>query len=677
MKLILVESPTKAKTLTRFLKAGKDLVIEATYGHIRDLPEKKLGVNTRKDFEPEYVIPKRQTKKVSELKKLARVADSIILATDPDREGEAIAYHAAFLLKKKGMKIERIVFHEITKSAIDAALKSPKEIDQNLVDAQQARRVLDRLVGYKLSPLLWRKVRAGLSAGRVQSVTVRLVVDREKERDAFKPVEFWVIEVEVETTRGDKFKVILDKIDGGNGEVNNQKDANLALAELRLANYIIFNIERKAAKRSPNPPFTTSTLQQAAVNRLGWSSKKTMMHAQKLYEQGLITYHRTDSLSISAEAVTAARVYIEKEYGKNYLVGTPRLFKTKSKVAQEAHEAIRPTNVSKKKSGVSPDSTKFGRDDARLYDLIWSRFVATQMESAIFDRTKIEVEAIPINHSRSVTHSPGVKKYVLIARGEILKFDGYLKVIGISKSMQEGVLLPEVSQKESLKLINVDGEQKFTQPPARFSESSLIKKLESEGVGRPSTYAPIISNIQDRHYIEKAEGRFSPTKIGITVTDFLVEHFPAVLDLKFTASMEDSLDEIANGRAKWKQVIGTFYEPFKNIVNKVQTDAEKVKIPVEKTGRRCPDCKTGDVIIRIGRFGKFLSCDKFPECKYTKNYMEKVGIDCPKCGGEIIVRRTKRGKQFFGCSTYPDCDYAAWKKTDIGKEPATKAKNGG
>ena len=667
MKLILVESPTKAKTLTRFLKGGKDLVIEATYGHIRDLPEKKLGVNTRKDFEPEYVIPKRQTKKVSELKKLARVADSIILATDPDREGEAIAYHAAFLLKKKGMKIERIVFHEITKSAIDAALKSPKEIDQNLVDAQQARRVLDRLVGYKLSPLLWRKVRAGLSAGRVQSVTVRLVVDREKERDAFKPVEFWVIEVEVETTRGDKFKVILDKIDGGNGEVNNQKDANLALAELRLANYIIFNIERKAAKRSPNPPFTTSTLQQAAVNRLGWSSKKTMMHAQKLYEQGLITYHRTDSLSISAEAVTAARVYIEKEYGKNYLVGTPRLFKTKSKVAQEAHEAIRPTNVSKKKSGVSPDSTKFGRDDARLYDLIWSRFVATQMESAIFDRTKIEVRA----------KGDKTKTYTLIARGEILKFDGYLKVIGISKSMQEGVLLPEVSQKESLKLINVDGEQKFTQPPARFSESALIKKLESEGIGRPSTYAPIISNIQDRHYIEKEEGRFSPTKIGITVTDFLVEYFPAVLDLKFTASMEDSLDEIANGRAKWKQVIGTFYEPFKNIVNKVQTDAEKVKIPVEKTGRRCPDCKTGDVIIRIGRFGKFLSCDKFPECKYTKNYMEKVGIDCPKCGGEIIVRRTKRGKQFFGCSTYPDCDYAAWKKTDIGKEPATKAKNGG
>src|SRR3989344_3102582 len=447
MKLILVESPTKAKTLTRFLKAGKDLVIEATYGHIRDLPEKKLGVNTRKDFEPEYVIPKRQTKKVSELKKLARVADSIILATDPDREGEAIAYHAAFLLKKKGMKIERIVFHEITKSAIEAALKSPKEIDQNLVDAQQARRVLDRLVGYKLSPLLWRKVRAGLSAGRVQSVTVRLVVDREKERDAFKPVEFWVIEVEVETTRGDKFKVILDKIDGGNGEVNNQKDANLALAELRLANYIISNIERKEAKRSPNPPFTTSTLQQAAVNRLGWSSKKTMMHAQKLYEQGLITYHRTDSLSISAEAVTAARVYIEKEYGKNYLVGTPRLFKTKSKVAQEAHEAIRPTNVSKKKSGVSPDSTKFGRDYARLYDLIWSRFVATQMESAIFDRTKIEVEA----------KGDKTKTYTLIARGEILKFDGYLKVIGITKSMQEGVLLPVVSQKENLKLINVDG----------------------------------------------------------------------------------------------------------------------------------------------------------------------------------------------------------------------------
>jgi len=666
MKLILVESPTKAKTLTRFLKAGKDLSIEATYGHIRDLPEKKLGVNTRKDFEPEYVIPKRQTKKVAELKKLAKAADSIILATDPDREGEAIAYHAALLLKKKGMKIERIVFHEITKSAIEAALKSPKEIDQNLVDAQQARRVLDRLVGYKLSPLLWRKVRAGLSAGRVQSVTVRLVVDREKERDAFKPTEFWVIEAEVKTPRGDKFKVILDKINGESGEVNNQKDAGVALAQLRLSNYIISNIERKEAKRSPNPPFTTSTLQQAAVNRLGWSSKKTMMHAQKLYEQGLITYHRTDSLSISPEAVTSVRAYIEKEYGKKYLVGKARLFKTKSKVAQEAHEAIRPTNVAKNKSGASPDSTKFGRDDARLYDLIWSRFVVTQMESAIFDRTKIEVEA----------KAAKTNTYTLIARGEILKFDGYLKVIGITKSMQEGVLLPEVSQKENLKLINVDGEQKFTQPPARFSESSLIKKLESEGVGRPSTYAPIISNIQDRHYIEKEEGRFSPTKIGITVTDFLVEHFPAVLDLKFTASMEDSLDEIANGAAEWKKVIGAFYEPFKTTVNKVQTEAEKVKIPVEKTGEKCPDCTTGDVIIRIGRFGKFLSCDKFPECKYTKNYKEKVGIDCPKCKGEIIVSRTKRGKQFFGCSNYPDCDYAAWKKTDIGKEPE-KTKNGG
>jgi len=663
MKLILVESPTKAKTLTKFLGAGKDLVIEATYGHIRDLPEKKLGVNTRKSFEPEYVIPKRQVKTVRELKKLAKEADTIILATDLDREGEAIAFHAAHLLKKKDSKLQRIVFHEITKSAIEKALNEPRELDLNLVNAQQARRVLDRLVGYKLSPLLWRKVRAGLSAGRVQSVTVKLVVEREREREAFKPVEFWIIEAEVETPSSEKFKILLEKINGEKIEIGNQKDSAKALAELRLSSYSITKVERKESKRAPNPPFTTSTLQQTAVNRLGWSSKKTMMHAQKLYEQGLITYHRTDSLSISKEAVTNARAYIEKEYGKKYLVEKARSYKTKSKVAQEAHEAIRPTSVTKDKQSISQDS-KLGRGDARLYELIWSRFVATQMESAVFDRTKIEVDA----------KGDKTKTYTLIARGEILKFDGYLKVIGINKSTQEGTILPDVREKEKLKLIKVDGEQKFTQPPARFSEAGLIKKLESEGVGRPSTYAPIISNIQDRHYIEKEDNRFFPTKIGITVTDFLVEHFPSVLDLKFTAKMEDSLDEIANGNAKWKEVIATFYEPFKDTVNEVQANAKKVKIPVVKTGEKCPDCKKGDVIIRIGRFGKFLSCADFPTCKYTANYTEKVGIDCPKCKGEIIVRRTKRGKQFYGCSNYPDCDYAAWKKTDIGKEPEEKTK---
>lgn len=664
MKLIIVESPTKAKTLTRFLKGGKDLVIEATYGHIRDLPEKKLGVNTRSDFEPDYVIPKRQEKKVKELQKIAKEAETIILATDPDREGEAIAFHVAYLLKKKNTKFERIVFHEITKQAIDKALKAPQEVNQNLVDAQQARRVLDRLVGYKLSPLLWRKVRAGLSAGRVQSVTLKLVVDREKERNDYRAIEFWVFEAEVETEKSKRFTVALEKINGKKAEIGNQKEASVALAELKLSEYKISNVERKEAKRNPNPPFTTSTLAQTAVNRLGWSSKKTMMHAQKLYEQGLITYHRTDSLNISSDAIASVREYIEKNYGTKYLVTKTRIYKTKSKVAQEAHEAIRPTSVTKDKSSIS-QQTKLGRDDARLYDLIWSRFVATQMESAIFDRTKIEVEAKASNHS-------GVNRYTLIIRGEILKFDGYLKVIGINKSTQEGVLLPEVRQKENLKLINVNTEQKFTQPPARYSEAGLIKKLESEGIGRPSTYAPIISNIQDRHYIEKEEGRFFPTKIGITVTDFLVEHFPDVLDLKFTALMEDKLDKIATGDAKWKEIIGTFYAPFKDTVNKVQTNAEKIKIPVEKTGEKCPDCKTGDVIIRMGRFGKFLSCSKFPECKYTKNYKEKVGIDCPKCGGEIIVRRTKKGKQFFGCSNYPDCDYAAWKKTDIGKEPVKK-----
>lgn len=671
MDLIVVESPTKAKTLNRFL-AGK-FAVEASFGHVRDLPEKKLGIDVEKNFQPQYVQTAKQKDRTEEIKKLASNASRVYLATDPDREGEAIAWHIQQILNPKSedpKKYSRISFHEITEHAIKEALADPRQIDMPLVDAQQARRVLDRLVGYKLSPLLWRKIRKGLSAGRVQSVAVRLIVEREREIEAFKPAEYWKIQALVQKLPAGSYQFAVELV-GKNGEkyqATNGADAEQAKKELQAAKFIVESVTKKEIKKTPPAPFTTSTLQQAAANRFGWSAKKTMQTAQSLYEEGYITYHRTDSTNLATEATAMARDFVSAKYGKEYALDKPRLYATKSKVAQEAHEAIRPANLNEVPSVAN-------RDEHRLYELIWKRFLACQMAEATGVSVKLGVKA---------------GEYLLEAKGETLGFLGWLKLYEKPSSAkategqgaedeeeakEEEVKLPEVNEGEELKLNDILGEQKFTQPPARFNDASLIKKLEEMGIGRPSTYAPTLSTIQDRQYVEKQEKRFKPTPLGMAVNDFLVQNFGDIVNYQFTAKMEDELDEIANGDLKWQPVISDFYKPFEEKLGTVQDSAARVKIETETTGEKCPECKEGDVIIRIGKFGKFLACNRYPECKYRANYVQKAGVACPKCGGEVIVRHTKTRKPFYGCSNYPKCDFASWTKPkapEAVKEAAAK-----
>ncbi|MFH1289223.1 MAG: type I DNA topoisomerase [Patescibacteria group bacterium] len=649
--LIIVESPTKAKTLSRFLKGDWNVV--STMGHIRDLPKKKISVDVEKNFKPAYELVSSKKKTISQIREAARGADKIFLATDPDREGEAIAWHTDYIIKSarpklKNKKISRIVFHEITETAIKKALLKPGKINSNLVDAQQARRVLDRLVGYKLSPLLWRKVRRGLSAGRVQSVALRLVVDREREIEAFKAQEYWEIFAEFRAKHG-KFLTQLLKINEKKAEIKNKKESDEVVASLKGGKAKILDVEKKQVFSSPPPPFTTSTLQQKAVNYLGYSSKKTMQLAQGLYEKGLITYHRTDSLFLSKEALLSMRNYISKVYGSEYVPEKTRFFKTKSKVAQEAHEAIRPTNISK-----TPQTTKFKyAQEGKLYELIYKRALCSQMEKARFDKTKIKVLSM------------GIKELLLVAQGKIISFDGWLKISSGSGNGQDDIL-PEVEKDEALSLLKIDPQQKFTQPPARFNEARLIKTLEETGIGRPSTYAPTISTILIRQYVEKIERIFKPTPLGITVSDFLVEHFPNLFDYGFTAQMEDDLDEIANGKKEWEPVISAFYKPFDKTLEKTLKNAKRAVIPTEKTDRTCPKCKKAKLVIRIGRFGKFLSCGSFPECDHTAPFIEVFkGAKCPDCKGNIVVKRTKKGRQFYGCSNYPKCKWASWRKPKI------------
>ncbi len=649
--LIIVESPTKARTLSKFL--GSDYQIEATMGHVRDLPEKKVGVEIKEkdggyDFIPEYVQVLKKEDIVSKLEEEAKKADEVILATDPDREGEAIAWHVNHLLKGK-KNASRIVFHEITESAIKDAINNPRTIDMNLVDSQQARRILDRLVGYKLSPLLWRKIRRGLSAGRVQSVAVRLIVEREREIEAFKPEEYWTIQAELEKTQptdtNNKLTAQLTSKDEKKIEIKNKEQADQLLAELNGLTYRIKDIKIDEFRKSPYPPFTTSTMQQAASNVLGWSAKRTMQIAQGLYEQGLITYHRTDSLNLAQQAVDSCRAFIEKDYGRQYLPESLKIYKTKSKVAQEAHEAIRPTKVEDAGGGIG------ARDEKKLYELIWKRFVACQMSEAVYDQTRIDIEA---------------GTYLFRANGSKLKFDGWKKIYGANSEEEEEKEneLPNLSINELLKLIKLLPNQHFTEPPARYTEATLIKALEEKGIGRPSTYAPIISTIQDRQYVEKTDRKFQPTVLGNTVSDFLVNNFPEIVDVGFTAKMEDELDSIANGENKWVPVLSDFYGPFDKKLISVQENSKRVAVPVEQTDEKCEACGA-PLVIRIGRFGKFLACSRFPECKFTKTFVNKTGMTCPKCGGEIILKKTKKKRSFYGCSNYPKCDFAAWKKEDI------------
>ena len=640
MNLVIVESPTKSRTIQNFLP--NDYVVLSSFGHIRDLPKSDLGIDTEHDFEPHYVVPRKAQPHLKELKKELKNADMVILATDEDREGEAISWHLAQALKLDDKKTQRIVFHEITKSAIEEALKNPREIDMNLVDAQQARRVLDRLVGYKLSPFLWKKVVRGLSAGRVQSVTVRLIVDRERKIENFKSDEYWTVEAELQKDT----TTFTASLHAQNGKaipklgIKAKEDSDKILKDLEGTEYKIQSIERKETRRNPLPPFTTSTLQQEASKKFGMPSRMTMSIAQALYEHGHITYHRTDSVNLSGQSLSAAKKYIEKEFGaKHYFF---RKFKTKSKGAQEAHEAIRPTSPQK-----NPDSLKLDSRQKKMYDLIWRRFVASQMAQAIFDATTVDI-------------SGGV--YTFRSNGSILKFDGFLKVYPMKFEENE---LPELSEQEILELIKLTPAQHFTQPPARYSEATLIKELEKNGIGRPSTYAPTISTIQDRNYVEKNDQKkFAPTEIGITVNDLLVEHFPRIVDIHFTAEMEEDLDKIADGEKKWVPIIREFYEPFAERLAKKYEEVEK-KMPVEETDKLCPKCGK-NLIIRFGRFGKFYACSGFPECKHTDSLEKKqtdLGIKCPKCiQGDLIQKTTKRKKIFYACNRYPDCDFALWDK---------------
>ncbi len=648
MYLIIVESPTKARTLGRFLGGKYD--VEATMGHIKDLPKSTLGVDIERNFAPEYIdVPKRK-ETIKELKLKSKKAETVFIASDPDREGEAIASHVKEIIDGK-TKVERIMFHEITKEAVEKALQNPRGIDTNLVDAQTARRVLDRLVGYKLSPLLWKKVRRGLSAGRVQSVAVRLIVEKEREINKFKPTEYWEIFSKVKKQKSktkDEFVVQLVKIDGKKAEIKSENESAKILNDLKKADYKIIDVRRKKITKNPYAPFTTSTMTQAGARIFGWSSKKTMSVAQKLYEEGLITYHRTDSLNLAQSAVDAARKLIKVQYGDKYLPDKPRFYKTKSKSAQEAHEAIRPTDVANSQIKLEE------HDFTKLYELIWKRFVACQMTPSIYDETVIDVEA---------KNKDEKDKYTLRAGGQTMNFDGWRKIIPGRQVDDSAISLPEVSKGDCLDLINVWSEQKFTQPPARFNEASLIKALEKLGIGRPSTYAPTISTIQVRNYMEKNESKqFVPTTIGFAVNDFLMDHFSDTFDYQFTAKMEEELDEIADGKLKWEDPVKKFYNPFEKKLEEVEKNAKRVKIEVEKLGKKCPDCEKGELVVRTGRFGKFISCSLFPECKHTEKFLEKVGIKCPKCNkGEVIIKKTGKGRKFFGCSRYPTCKYASWR----------------
>lgn len=642
MDLVIVESPTKAKTLSRFLGTGYK--VEASMGHVRDLPQKGggLAIDVEHGFEPKYEVIPDKKKRISELRKLASSADTIYLAPDPDREGEAIAYHVQHLLsgKTKDKKFLRVTFHEITKSAIDEALEHPGHVNMQLVEAQQARRILDRLVGYTLSPVLWKKIRRGLSAGRVQSVALRLIVEREREIEAFKPEEYWEIFADLKAAKGE-LTVQLAKIDGKTAKIEKGETAHTVVADLERAQYTVSDVTQQEQKSSPNPPFTTSLLQRAGSNVLGWSAKQTMAHAQALYEHGFITYHRTDSYNLAAEAVQSVRTYIGSQYGHQYLPDTPRFYKTSSKSAQEAHEAIRPTDPARLSSAI--EGGKLGPKHQKLYDLIWRRFLQCQMSDAVFDKTTIVVRAD--------------ERYELTAAGKRMIFDGWMKL----GKPADDVFVPAVTSGEILSLVRVNPLQKFTQPPARYSEAGLIKELEKRGIGRPSTYASIISTIQDRMYVTKEEKRFTPTAIGLAVTDFLVDNFSNIMAYEFTAGMEDDLDAIASGDKKWVNVVSEFWKPFEKKAGDVEESAKRVKVPTESTGEVCPECKEGEVVIRMGRFGKFYSCSRYPDCKYTKQYVEYAeGHICPEDGGRVVVKKSKKGK-FFGCENYPKCKWAAWK----------------
>jgi len=786
--LVIVESPAKASTIEKFL--GKDFKVKASYGHVRDLPKTKLGVDLENNFEPQYLIPKKAKPVIKELKEDVKKIDSLYLATDLDREGEAIAWHLVQALglknsndqdpmtnqtqssktkkvkkKKNKIKVHRIVFNQITENAVKDAVENPREIDVNLVDAQQARRVLDRLVGYKLSPFLWSKVRKGLSAGRVQSVAVRLIVEREREIEKFKSDEYWELIANLRKQEIDKsisreysgqgnqeergnFEAKLLKKDNEELKIGSKKEADEVLSDLDGAKYIVGEVRKKEKMRHPAPPFTTSTLQQEAARKLGFSAKRTMVIAQQLYEginlgekdrKGLITYMRTDSVNLASEALDNIRKIIVDRYSKDYLPEKPNFYKSK-KGAQEAHEAIRPTHPDLAPEDVEEflDASQF-----KLYSLIWKRALASQMNSAVMDTTSVDVVAGAKSEKLKVksngTASSSAKapedksadkspQYLFRATGSVIKFDGFIKVYmegkdeGDNDDDREG-LLPELEKDEKLDLQELISEQKFTQPPPRFTEASLVKELEKNEIGRPSTYAPTLSTIQDRGYVELEDKKFKPLEIGIIVNDVLVEHFPKIVDVGFTAEMENKLDSIEEGDKDWHKIIGDFWGPFIENLEKKEKEIKKEDVIDEKiTDIKCPQCgkplqekygrfgkflactgfpeckhtqplnetkeekeaiekenhgkceKCGkEMVIKEGRFGKFLACSGYPECKNIKSINKTIGMKCPECEkGDVVVRFTKKKRRFWGCSEYPKCKYASW--TDPSSPKASKDK---
>jgi DNA topoisomerase-1 len=638
MNLVIVESPTKSKKIQKFL--GSNYKVVSSFGHIRDLPKSDLGIDVEKNFEPKYIIPTKAKKTVTALKKDAKDADKIILSTDPDREGEAIAWHILEILKPENY--ERVTFYEITENAVKEAMKHPRDIDKHLVDAQQARRILDRIVGYKLSPFLWKKIARGLSAGRVQSVALRLICQREEEIKKFVPEEYWSLTAELYKNKPEIFPSQLIEKDGkqlDKLDVKSQDDVDKIISSLDNAKYVVKEIEEKTTKKNPPAPFTTSTLQQTAGNRLKYSSKMTMQLAQQLYENGYITYHRTDSTNLSAESIADAKSYIDNVFGKEYSLDEARVYSKKSKLAQEAHEAIRPTKCANTPEALAK---KLNERQLKVYDLIWRRFVACQTKEALINQKRIDIKA---------------NDCIFRSNGQSIKFDGYLRIY---PEKQNEITLPDLKENDVLNLEKLLPEQHFTQPPARYNEAKLIKELEKDGIGRPSTYASIISVIQDRNYVIKNDSRqFVPTDMGIAVNQMLVEHFPGVVDVAFTAKIEDNLDEIANNNMDWHDLIKMFYGPFSENLEQKMKEIKKTNTD-QVTDKTCPECGK-PVMIKMGRYGQFYACSGFPDCKYAAPLEKKeLEVPCPKCGGKIIQKKTKRGKIFYSCSNWPKCDFAAW-----------------
>lgn len=671
-KLVIVESPAKAKTIGKYL--GKGYTVKSSVGHVRDLLKSRLSVDVDNDFEPEYRVPNDKRKVVKELKAAAEKASEIYLATDPDREGEAIAWHVMESAEMDPKRTQRVVFQEITKGAVQKAFESPREIDMQRVDAQQARRILDRLVGYKLSPLLWRKVRGRLSAGRVQSVAVRLVVEREREIEEFEPEEYWTIGANLSQHKydGDKnrpiFESRLHRIKGEEPVLSSEADVLPHVDALEKAFWTVGEVKLGTRIRRPAAPFTTSTLQQEASRKLGFGTTKTMRIAQQLYEgidvgdegtTGLITYMRTDSVTVSQTAQTQARDYITDRFGKKYVPDTPPTYKTRSKTAQEAHEAVRPTSVMR-----SPEQVKkyLKRDQYRLYELIWLRFTASQMSPAEYDTVRADIYAGDKNVA------PDKRPYWFRASGSTLRFAGFLALYEETapedKPDDDQNKVPsDLKTAEEIDLIQLLPQQHFTQAPPRFSEATLVKSLEENGVGRPSTYASIIDTVQRRGYVERVDKRLQPTETGRVVNDILVEYFPDVLSVDFTARLEDELDSIAQGDKEWVPVIGGFYGNFAKRLATADEAIEKVDLQAEPepVGRKCPTCDDGELLYREGRYGRFIGCSNFPKCRHTEQILVKTGVTCQN-GGELIEKKTRRGKTFYGCTNYPECTFTSWKE---------------